>query len=154
MNSQHGAWQIKHLPQGGGQFDPPLPSAIRTTALPGLQRRGSALQARIGASVVKQAVTTAADGQKTAAQPADPSKPNMALTGGKASRVRKNDLIFGRNALDPDGVAQLSRIAAMFLDYADRASQRRDLRMDDWRQLCGGCGRHQVGGESSAQGRQ
>ncbi|WDL49019.1 hypothetical protein [Xanthomonas campestris] len=91
MNSQHGAWQIKHLPQGGGQFDPPLSSAIRTTALPGLQRRGSALQARIGASVVKQAVTTAADGQKTAAQRmverADLNQPNMVLK----IKIRKSD---------------------------------------------------------------
>lgn len=89
MNSQHVAWQIKHLPQGG-QFDP-LPSAIRTTALPGLQRRGSALQARIGASVVKQAVTTAADGQKTAAQRmverADLNQPNMVLK----IKIRKSD---------------------------------------------------------------
>ncbi|MFS8425511.1 virulence RhuM family protein [Xanthomonas campestris pv. incanae] len=139
MNSQHVAWQIKHLPQGGGQFDPPLPRAIRTTALPGLQRWASLSQARIEASIVKDNVTTAADGQKTAAQPAvepaKPSKPNIALTGGKASRVRKNDLIFARNALDPEKVAQLNRISLMFFGYAkDRASQRRDLRMDDWRQ--------------------
>ncbi|UXN01324.1 virulence RhuM family protein [Xanthomonas hortorum pv. pelargonii] len=84
-------------------------------------------------------MTTAAHGQKTAAhlvvEPAKPSKPHIALTGGKASRVRKNDLIFARNALDPEKVAQLNRVPSMFLNYAeDRASQRRDLRMDDWRQ--------------------
>ncbi|WP_244171201.1 RhuM family protein [Xanthomonas populi] len=139
MNSRLATLEVNHLPQGGGQFDPPLPRAIRTTALPGLQRWASLSQVRIEASIVKEDVTTAADGQKTAAQlvvePADPSKPNMALTGWKASRVRKNDLIIARNALDPEKVAQLSRIASMFLDYAeDRASQRRDLRMDDWRQ--------------------
>ncbi|MCC5044992.1 virulence RhuM family protein [Xanthomonas campestris] len=139
MNSRLATLEINHLPKGGGQFDPPLPRAIRTTALPGLQRWASLSQARIEASIVKEDVTTAADGQKTAAQPAvepaKPSKPNIALTGGKASHVRKNDLIIARNALDPEKVAQLNRISLMFLGYAeDRASQRQDLRMDDSRQ--------------------
>ncbi|MFS8383025.1 hydroxyacid dehydrogenase [Xanthomonas campestris] len=77
--------------------------------------------------------------QKTAAQlvveRADPGQPNMALTGWKAGRVRKTDVIVAKNYLTADEVTQLNRIAAMFLDYAeDRASQRQDLRMDDWRQ--------------------
>lgn len=77
--------------------------------------------------------------QKTAAQlvveRADPDQPNMALTGWKAGRVRKTDVIVAKNYLTADEVTQLNRIAAMFLDYAeDRASQRQDLRMDDWRQ--------------------
>ncbi|WOB50173.1 virulence RhuM family protein [Xanthomonas hydrangeae] len=139
MNSRLATLEINHLPKGGGQFDPPLPRAIRTSALPGLQRWASPSQARTDASAVEEPVTTAAHGQKTAAhlvvEPAKPSKPHIALTGGKASRVRKNDLIFARNALDPEKVAQLNRVPSMFLNYAeDRASQRRDLRMDDWRQ--------------------
>lgn len=77
--------------------------------------------------------------RKTAAQliveRADPDQPNMALTGWKAGRVRKTDVIVAKNYLHADEITQLNRIAAMFLDYAeDRASQRQDLRMDDWRQ--------------------
>ncbi|MCC4607535.1 virulence RhuM family protein [Xanthomonas campestris pv. zinniae] len=77
--------------------------------------------------------------QKTAAQliveRADPDQPNMALTGWKAGRVRKTDVIVAKNYLHAEEITQLNRIAAMFLDYAeDRASQRQDLRMDDWRQ--------------------
>ncbi|WP_435815165.1 RhuM family protein [Xanthomonas campestris pv. incanae] len=139
MNSRLATLEINHLPKGGGQFDPPLPRAIRTTAFPGLQRWASAFQARIGASVVKEAVTTAADGQKTAARPAvecaHRNQPNMALTDWKARRVHKTDVVLARNALDADEVTQLNRIAAMCLDDAkDPASQRQDLRMDDWRQ--------------------
>ncbi|MCL1530825.1 virulence RhuM family protein [Xanthomonas nasturtii] len=77
--------------------------------------------------------------QKTAAQliveRADPDRPNMALTGWKAGRVRKTDVIVAKNYLHAEEITQLNRIAAMFLDYAeDRTSQRHDLRMDDWRQ--------------------
>ncbi|MBB4126626.1 hypothetical protein GGR77_001916 [Xanthomonas translucens] len=77
--------------------------------------------------------------QKTAAQliveRADPDQPNMALTGWKAGRVRKTDVIVAKNYLHAEEITQLNRIATMFLDYAeDRASQRQDLRMDDWRQ--------------------
>ncbi|WP_230941025.1 virulence RhuM family protein [Xanthomonas translucens] len=77
--------------------------------------------------------------QKTAAQlvveRADPEQPNMALTGWKAGRVRKTDIIVAKNYLHAEEITQLNRIASMFLDYAeDRASQRQDLRMDDWRQ--------------------
>ena len=39
------------------------------------------------------------------------------------------------NLLDATEIAELNRIASMFLDYAeDRASQRQNLRMGDWRQ--------------------
>jgi len=59
----------------------------------------------------------------------------MALTNWKSGRVRKTDVIVAKNYLAADEVNQLNRIASMFLDYAeDRAHQRQNLRMDDWRQ--------------------
>ncbi len=77
--------------------------------------------------------------RKTAAEivveRADPGQPNMALTTWKAGRVRKTDVIVAKNYLDATEIAELNRIASMFLDYGeDRASQRQNLRMGDWRQ--------------------
>jgi len=76
--------------------------------------------------------------QKTAAQivveRADPRQPNMALNTWSGDRVRKTDVIVAKNYLGADEIASLNRIATMFLDYAeDRASERKRLRMDDWR---------------------
>lgn len=76
--------------------------------------------------------------QRTAAeiivQRADASQPNMALTAWKANRVRKTDVVVAKNYLDAKEIEELNRIASMFLDYAeDRAQQRNDLRMNDWR---------------------
>ncbi len=76
--------------------------------------------------------------QRTAAelivQRADASQPNMALTAWKADRVRKTDVVVAKNYLDAREIEELNRIASMFLDYAeDRAQQRKDLRMNDWR---------------------
>ncbi|WP_347262581.1 virulence RhuM family protein [Rudaea sp.] len=76
--------------------------------------------------------------EKTAAQlvveRADPNQPNMALTSWKGDRVRKTDVIVAKNYLNADEIVRLNRIATMFLDYAeDRASERKNLRMDDWR---------------------
>ena len=76
--------------------------------------------------------------QRTAAeiivQRADASQPNMALTAWKANRVRKTDVVVAKNYLDAKEIEELNRIASMFLDYAeDRAQQRKDLRMNDWR---------------------
>jgi len=77
--------------------------------------------------------------RKTAAEivveRADPNQPNMALTNWKAGRVRKTDVITAKNYLSEAEVRELNRIASMFLDYGeDRASQRQNLRMEDWRQ--------------------
>lgn len=67
-------------------------------------------------------------------QRSNAGKPNMALTAWKADRVRKTDVVVAKNYLDAKEVEELNRIASMFLDYAeDRAQQRKDLRMDDWR---------------------
>jgi hypothetical protein len=68
-------------------------------------------------------------------QRADPGQPNMALTSWKAGRVRKTDVVVAKNYLDSTELDHLNRIASMFLDYGeDRASQRQNLRMEDWRQ--------------------
>lgn len=67
-------------------------------------------------------------------QRADASQPNMALTAWKADRVRKTDVVVAKNYLQAHEIEELNRIASMFLDYAeDRAQQRKDLRMADWR---------------------
>ncbi len=77
--------------------------------------------------------------RKTAAEivveRADPGQPNMALTNWKAGRVRKTDVIVAKNYLDAAEIAELNRIASMFLDYGeDRAGQRPHQRLEDWRQ--------------------
>lgn len=77
--------------------------------------------------------------QRTAAeiivQRADASLPNMALTAWKAGRVRKTDVVVAKNYLGSQEIEELNRIASMFLDYAeDRAKQRKNLRMNDWRE--------------------
>lgn len=66
---------------------------------------------------------------------ADPNQPNMALTTWKAGRVSKTDVVVAKNYLRAEELSALNRIATMFLDYAeDRASQRQNLRMNDWQQ--------------------
>lgn len=64
----------------------------------------------------------------------DPAQPNMALTSWKGGRVRKADVVVAKNYLSEAEVRELNRIVSMFLDYAeDRAAQRHNLRMADWR---------------------
>lgn len=66
---------------------------------------------------------------------ADATQPNMALQSWKGARVRKGDVITAKNYLKQDEIAELNRIATMFLDYAeDRAAKRQDIKMADWRQ--------------------
>jgi hypothetical protein len=67
-------------------------------------------------------------------EPADESKPDMALTAWKAGRVRKSDVIVAKNYLNSDEIDDLNRIVTLFLDFAElRAARRKDLRMADWR---------------------
>ncbi|MBA2675681.1 virulence RhuM family protein [Ramlibacter sp.] len=67
-------------------------------------------------------------------QRADPSRPNMALTSWKAGRVRKADVIVAKNYLDAGELDHLNRIVTLFLDFAElRTTQRKNLRMADWR---------------------
>lgn len=64
---------------------------------------------------------------------ADPDQANFSLTSWRGGRVRKSDVIVAKNYLAETELAELNRIVNMFLDYAeDRASQRQNLRMDDW----------------------
>lgn len=67
-------------------------------------------------------------------QRADPALPNMALTSWKGGRVRKADVTVAKNYLNAEELDQLNRIVSMFLDFAElRATQRKNLRMADWR---------------------
>jgi len=77
--------------------------------------------------------------QQTAAEiivkRADPTQPNMALTAWKAGRVRKTDIVIAKNYLNADEVDHLNRMVSAFLEFAElRTRQRKELRMNDWRQ--------------------
>ena len=110
-------------------------------------------------SVVKESLTTAADGKphrtqlffaevqnkllyaatrQTAAElivaRADPSQPNMALTTWSGSRVRKHDILIAKNYLSADEVDTLNRLVVIFLEQAElRAKQQKDLTLEFWR---------------------
>jgi hypothetical protein len=65
----------------------------------------------------------------------NPAKPNMGLNSWKGERVRKPDVIIAKNYLDAEEIDELNRIVAMFLDYAeDRTRKRQQLTLDDWRE--------------------
>lgn len=65
---------------------------------------------------------------------ADPSQPNMNLKSWQGSRVRKADVIVGKNYLDAEEIEQLNRIVNMYLDYAeDRVKMKKTLTLTDWR---------------------
>ena len=64
---------------------------------------------------------------------ADPSKPNMALTNWKGTRVRKADVTIAKNYLTADEINELNRLTTMVLDFAeDRASRRQQVTMGEW----------------------
>lgn len=110
-------------------------------------------------SVVKESLTTAADGKphrtqlffaevqnkllyaatrQTAAElivdRADPDQPNMALTTCSGSRIRKHDILVARKYLSEDEVDTLNRLVVIFLEQAElRAKQQQDLTLDYWR---------------------
>lgn len=66
---------------------------------------------------------------------ADPSKPNMALTSWRGSRVRKGDITIAKNYLDGDEIDTLNRLVVIFLEQAElRVKQQQDLTLDYWRQ--------------------
>lgn len=66
---------------------------------------------------------------------ADPSKPNMALTSWRGSRVRKGDITIAKNYLDADEIDTLNRLVVIFLEQAElRVKQQQDLTLDYWRQ--------------------
>jgi hypothetical protein len=65
---------------------------------------------------------------------ADPSKPNMALTSWKGTRVRKTDVVIAKNYLSADEIDTLNRLVVIFLEQAElRVKQRHDLTLDFWR---------------------
>lgn len=65
---------------------------------------------------------------------ADPSKPNMALTSWKGSRVRKEDVSIAKNYLTKDEIDSLNRLVTIFLESAElRAKMHKDLTLAYWR---------------------
>lgn len=65
---------------------------------------------------------------------ADPTRPNMALTAWRGSRVRKQDIIIAKNYLNADEVDTLNRLVVIFLEQAElRAKQQKELTLDFWR---------------------
>lgn len=65
---------------------------------------------------------------------ADPDQPNMNLTNWSGSRVRKTDVVVAKNYLKSKELDSLNRLSTLFLDFAElRASQRKEIRMEDWR---------------------
>lgn len=67
------------------------------------------------------------------AQRADATKPNMGLTSFKGARVRKGDVDIAKNYLGEREISELSRIVAMYLDYAeDQARKHIPMHMSDW----------------------
>jgi len=68
------------------------------------------------------------------AQRADATQPNMGLTSWKGAKVRRGDVTIAKNYLNREELEQLSRIVAMYLDYAeDQAERHRQVFMRDWR---------------------
>ena len=66
---------------------------------------------------------------------ADETKPNMALTSFKASKVRKEDIYTAKNYLTSDELDSLNRFVIVFLETAElRAKNKEDITMDFWRE--------------------
>ncbi|PRM90088.1 hydroxyacid dehydrogenase [Aliarcobacter cryaerophilus] len=66
---------------------------------------------------------------------ADETKPNMALTSFKASKVRKEDIYTAKNYLTSDEIDSLNRFVIVFLETAElRAKNKEDITMDFWRE--------------------
>jgi len=69
------------------------------------------------------------------AERADHARANMGLTSWKGDVVRRTDVTVAKNYLDEDEIAELNRIVAMFLDFAeDQARRRKQIFMQQWRQ--------------------
>jgi hypothetical protein len=65
---------------------------------------------------------------------ADPSQPNMALTGWSGSRVRRQDVVIAKNYLTTDELDTLNRLVVIFLEQAElRVKQQMQLTLDYWR---------------------
>lgn len=63
----------------------------------------------------------------------DAGSPNMGLTSWNRGRVRKADVIVGKNYLSQDELSELNRVVTMYLDFAeDQARRRQTVTMDEW----------------------
>jgi len=88
--------------------------------------------------IIQNKLHWAASG-KTAAeliqQRANHAKPNMGLTSWHGAKVRKADVTIAKNYLNEKEIAELNRIASMYLDFAeDQARRRKVLYMRNWRE--------------------
>lgn len=77
--------------------------------------------------------------EKTAAEiiinRADASKPNMALTSWKGTKVRKQDITTAKNYLTHEEIDSLNRLTVIFLETAElRAKNRNDLTLGFWKE--------------------
>lgn len=62
---------------------------------------------------------------------ANPNETNMSLTNWSGSRVRKHDVIIGKNYLTEDEIDTLNRLVVIFLEQAElRVKQRKDLTLE------------------------
>jgi len=88
--------------------------------------------------VIQNKLHFAATGQtapELIAERADHTKANMGLTSWKGDVVRKTDVTIAKNYLGATEIAELNRIVAMFLDFAeDQARRRKQIFMQQWRQ--------------------
>ena len=93
-------------------------------------------EARTFFQTVQNKMLYAVTGQTAAeitAGRADHRKPNMGLTSWEGARVRKSDVLIGKNYLNKDEIDELNRIVVMYLDFAeDRAKRRIPMHMSDW----------------------
>lgn len=64
---------------------------------------------------------------------ADASKDNMGLTAFEGVKVRKKDVDIAKNYLNEEEMAELNRVVAMYLDFAeDQARRHIPMYMKDW----------------------
>lgn len=67
------------------------------------------------------------------AQRADADRPDMGLTSFRYDNVRKTDITIAKNYLREDEIDRLNRIIAMWLDYAeDQTKRRQQIFLNSW----------------------
>lgn len=66
---------------------------------------------------------------------ADRAKANMGLTSWAGTRVRKKDVVTGKNYLAGEEIEDLNRLIVMYLDFAElRARRQQPIYMHEWRE--------------------
>ncbi len=64
---------------------------------------------------------------------ADSDKPNMGLTSWRGEKVRKHDVVVGKNYLDEDELRGLNNLVEQYLVFAEGQAMRRiPMHMNDW----------------------